>query len=318
MSNVINIAKVTSDASPQSRLSLLDQLHNAGTFYDVKVTDNLFPDGLTGEMVSTGKKTVVNSSNGKALSVMSSGYVVVQNSDIFQQFDKVLANSDLDLTGAYTKIQIDNHGAKVLVDYVFPSHSITTASGDETALSITCTNSFDGSGSFHVHVGFFRFKCANSMVLGTHLTHYNKRHCKGLSIEAASQVVGTGLRVWLDNQDKLEELTRTPVNSQDVYRSLAKLPGFKDFQLAPDYTTYLTTVAATKNRIDNLQKYMKVWSNYEAEMGMTEWALLNTMTHISSHGVGNKEPSISYKISKQAKVSEIANSLNIGLDYVVA
>jgi hypothetical protein len=265
----------------------------------------MYHNHVKNELMPTGRKTLVNGTTGKPLSVMSSSYTVVQNKDIFNQLDRVLAKSGINLDGAYTTVTQANGGGKVMVEYVFPSTMVDIGNNDTMALKVTAINSFDGSTGFTLSVGAIRFKCLNGVVLGDMMATYSKKHCQGLSIENAAQVVGTGLRVWCENKDTFVAQTKTKVSEETIWACIADMAGFKDKYSATNFNEYMRVVAPTKLRITAVEQYYKVFEQYKKEMGMTQWALNNTLTHISTHGVGKQKPAIATIVSKEKQVGKL-------------
>lgn len=313
MNNIVNLftPQTASDAHIGNRLATLEQLHESGLFFDVLECPNYTV--VDGEQIDTGRKTIVNADNNRPLSVMAKSYHTVKNETIFTEMDRVLASSDADLTDAHTRVQIDRHGAACMVEYILPAHSIEVSKGDTCCLSITCLNSYDGSGSFKVYVGFYRFKCLNGMVLGTDIGIYRAKHSAKLSVHKAGQVVGTGLQVWLENKDKLIEQSHTLVDEQTVFKALAELSGFTDWAIADNYTQWHQYIRPTMKRQPVLERYMALWNDYKAEMGSTQWALNNTLTHISTHGMQKTQASVQYRMGKENKVGKILEKYGMAL-----
>lgn len=309
MNNVVSLGAARAD-SQAGRMSILDSLHEQGAFYDVEVTPNLYPvvderTGLT-SYESTGKKTLVNGSNGQPISVMSEGYTVVQNRDVFTALDKQIAESGIDLTGAYTKVDVANNGGNVAVRYVFPAHSVDVGNGDKTSLMITAINSFNGSSSFVIYLGGFRGYCMNTQVFGTQIVSYKKQHCKGLSIDRAAEIIRSGIDVFCEEGEAWKTMSKTIVNAQTAYEALAEYGdvNIKDFPTFAEYVTY----ARQQAREPKMIRYMRIFESYVKEMGRTEFALFNALTHISTHGSASKKraQAVSTFESRAKKTAKVA------------
>lgn len=287
-----------------TRTDLISQLERKGVFYTVELMDNYFrtPQG----MKSTGKKTVVNVDLEEAIGVVSERYVPVLNKDIFTQFNKVLENcKEIDLTDAYVEVQTNSNGARILVEYVLPAHTVTLENGDEVALSITALNSFDGSTGFKVFCGGLRFKCMNGMILGSNIASYHKKHCSGLSIAEAGKTIETGIKAYLEGVDSWNNQIKTVVSGETCFTALAELCDLETLG-AKTYAGYkhLTQLAGdTRKKL--IDDYMLILEDYVDELGQTEWALNNAITHIVTHGARGKKPSIQSQVTKTAKAREI-------------
>jgi len=292
------------------RANLLDSLHSQGAFYDVECTANLFPvtEGDKTAYRSTGKKTLINGTTKQPISVMSDAYTVVQNKDIFNALDRQIAESDLDLTGAYTKVDVANNGAQVAVRYIFPAHSVDTGNGDTTSLMITAINSFNGSTSFCIYLGGFRGYCMNTQVFGTTIVQYKKQHSRGLSIDRAAEIIRGGIDVFNMEGEIWKKMAQTTVTDQDAYLALAEMAEI-DVCLYPTYRKYQREVIDAQTRTTKMENYVRIYRKYAQEMGSSEFALYNTLTHISTHGAaqsGNRDQAISTFSDRTNKVKRIA------------
>ena len=327
MNNTANVISV------DPRSELIQELERKGAFYTVKLLENYWfqnmdsesDENLVGQYQSTGKCTVVNMDTNKVIGVVSKKYVPVLNEDIFTQFDSVLINCPrVDLTGASVNVQTNGDGARIMVEYVLPAHQVTLANGDKVALSITALNSFDGSTGFKVFCGGLRFKCMNGMILGDTVASYQKKHCAGLSIEAAGKVIETGLNAYLNGVDSWNAQITAAITPQTAWKCLAEFAGMKDYA---DYETYKDyNLKRDKNNADGtarklvIDSYYAILKQYIRELGATEWALNNALTHIATHGKmlpvdPNNKPSIQSQISKTEAARKLINKyLNKGVD----
>ncbi len=263
-------------------LTLHAQLDAKGVFYTVDGRDN-FVQNNAGEFVSTGSKTIYNETNEKTLGVMSKGYEIVQNENIFTSLFAEIERAGLDVSNAFTRVRMDNDGQRVMAEIIFPETSFDVAVGDTVALSITAINSFDGSGAFHLKMGAFRFICANGMVSANGIIEYKHQHSKGLSASSAAKHIANGMTQYNEDKESLLEQANTQVNAQDVYEALAIMNKI-DTKLAPTYEQYQLVIRPTLKREPAIERHMGLWNKYKAELGNTQWALNNVLTHISTHG----------------------------------
>ena len=88
---------------------------------------------------------------------------------------------------------------------------------DDLKLQLVITNSFDGSSAFCIQLGFFRFVCANGMIVGESLEKYKHRHT-GMILEELDESIEKivaqtkSLSVLIDRM-KSTELTASQVLS---------------------------------------------------------------------------------------------------------
>ena len=94
--------------------------------------------------------------NGTNIAIVGSGYTVVQNDGIYREIEEAIYNSALDTRGMTRKINTSHNGARTIVTYTFPAHTIEVADGDNVMLTIRVLNSYDGSWRFMLFVGAVR------------------------------------------------------------------------------------------------------------------------------------------------------------------
>lgn len=304
--NVVNLfaASAQAAAPAASRLTLLDSLADAGMFYEVEKRANLTHNNA-GEVVATGQATIFNTTKNAPIAVMGEGYRVVQNREVFETFNRVLAKSGIDLEGAYIRASATESGSRACVEYIFPKIQTEVKKGDLVRFSLKVIHSFDGSTAFITSAQGFRLACLNGMVMAAGITCYKAKHSYQLDIDKAARIVVGAVELFMNNAEEWKRQSTTQVDDATAFKALAELSGFDDFALAATYDQYLAVVRPTLKRQPHIEKYMALWNDYKKELGSTLWALNNTMTHISTHGMQKGEASISYRMTKEAKVGEL-------------
>ena len=133
------------------------------------------------------KKALVNNDTGEVLSVVSDSYQIAQHPDTFRTVERIIADSDLDLTGVRRNIEVSHNGARAYARYTFPAHELETSRGDSSVLEILARNSFDGSWCFHIDIGAVRMACTNGQVILEDFAMYKSRHTKNLNMAHAAK-----------------------------------------------------------------------------------------------------------------------------------
>ena len=292
--------------------TLLEQLQAKGVFYTVEGRDN-FTLNNAGEFVSTGKKTIFNVDNEKTLGVMAQGYKIAQNEQIFLSALREIDNAGIDTTNAFTRVRVDNDGQRVMAEIVFPETSFDVAVGDTVALSICVINSFDGSGAFTIKMGAFRFICANGMVSADKIIQYSSAHTASLNIGFATKTIASGMAQYENDKESLLQQASTQVNEQAVYEAIAIMNKI-DIKKYPTYSQYHAEKVATSPRPGGMSvpRHMALWNKYSRELGTTQWALNNVLTHISTHGDKPEytaSQNIATRTNKEKLVSQALNHM---------
>lgn len=289
-------------------LTLAEQLRNKGVFYTVEGRDN-FTHNNEGEFVSTGKKTIYNVTNEKTLGVMAQGYKIAQNEQIFLAALREIDNAGINTANAFTRVRIDNDGERVMAEIVFPETSFEVVVGDVVALSITVTNSFDGSGAFSIKMGAFRFICANGMVSASKIIAYKSAHTASLDIGFAAKTIASGMAQYNEDSEAMLLQAQTSVDEQTVYEALCIMNKI-DTSKAATYAQYMAEIRPTLKRQPAIERHMALWNKYKSELGATQWALNNVLTHISTHG-DKPEYTASNKITtRNTKEALVGKALN--------
>ena len=85
------------------------------------------------DMITTHKGIELD---GSCIAIVGSGYTVLQNDVIYKEIEEAIYNSALDTRGMTRKIRTSHDGARTIVTYTFPAHTIEVADGDNVMLTI--------------------------------------------------------------------------------------------------------------------------------------------------------------------------------------
>lgn len=266
-------------------LTLDAQFDKKGFYYTVTDKPNLTTNN-EGDLVDTGKKTMWNLDANLPIGVNGTGYKSAQNHHVATSLFAAMDKNNVDVTNAYTRVRVDNNGAKAMAEIVLPSTQVKIGQGqlgDEIAASVRVINSFDGSTAYWVIVSVYRIACMNGMIMPSGVIQYKSTHCNDLSISRSVDVICQGLETFQNDRELLEAQTTKLVSNQDVYEALC-IMNKVDLALAPTYEEYQRVIRPTLKRQPAIERHVNLWKKYRKELGSTQWALNNTLTHISTHG----------------------------------
>ena len=219
-------------------------------------------------------KAIVNPETEQIISVVGSGYQLVQNADIFPQYDEAIELSDLNTKGMERKVYTSHSGGRTKVEYTFPEHRVSIKDDDELDLTLTVLNSYDTSWRFRSILGAFRLLCANGMGIGTKYQQYAHKHTLNLDTDRAIKDLALSLDFFEENADSWRDYPNVRVNAfqvDRVFKALAK--DSKSIRVSLDESH----------------------EGYVRRLGDNLWALFNTLTHWSTH----------YKVKNTANTSSI-------------
>ena len=235
-------------------------------------------------------KAIVNPETEEIISVVGSGYQLVQNADIFPQYDEAIELSDLNTKGMERKVYTSHSGGRTKVEYTFPEHRVSIKDDDELDLTLTVLNSYDTSWRFRSILGAFRLLCANGMIVGTAFQQYAHKHTLNLDTDRAIKDLALSLDFFEENANSWRDYPNVRVNAfqvDKVFKALAK--DSKSIRVSLDESH----------------------EGYVRRLGDNLWALFNTLTHWSTHyKVKNTANTSSIIINREDKVRKVLPMLD--------
>ena len=223
---------------------------------------------------------------GENIAVVGIGYTVVQNDGIFRQIEDAIYSSPIDTTGMVRKIKTSHLGARTVVTYTFPAHTVDINDrGDNVMLTIKVLNSYDGSWRLMTLVGAVREVCKNGMVIGEYFSEVLQKHTKNIDTDVTVQKLSHALEVFGQNAELWTSYPSTPVSDLQATNVLMSLAG------------------GSKTLLELLQQ---THVRYVDELGKNLWALFNTLTDWSSHAkFKNEKNKAATIINRESKVRKV-------------
>ena len=227
----------------------------------------------------------IQDEHGVPIAVVGSGYTLVQNNDAYTQIEDAIYASAIDTRGMTREIKSSHNGARTIVQYTFPAHTIEVAGGDNVMLTIKVLNSYDGSWRFMILVGAVRQICSNGMVIGEWFSEVFQKHTKNIDTDVAVDKLGHALEVFGQNAELWTAYPSTKVSDLQASNVLTSLAG------------------GSKALLELLQQ---THVEYVDELGKNLWALFNTLTEWSSHAkFKNEKNKASTVVTREAKVRKV-------------
>jgi len=257
--------------------NLMSQIDNSGLLFNVAECDlytdyNQPSDGLmlNKESPVGNKKALINTANGKVMSVVSKGYKVVTNEEIFSGFCRSVEASRIDADGAQVNVRQTPDGARAMVDFVFPNQLLRVGHDESTtALQLCALNSFDGTTRYITKAGGLRMKCLNGQILGNIVGAYSSTHTSQLDVDAGAESVIRMIEQFNKASDYWGAMMKVSVGKETADKVFMKFLMIKE--LNPKYEN------------SRLERCRQLWRQYSGEMGRNAYALYNVLTHYVSH-----------------------------------
>jgi len=248
----------------------------------------------------------VSQATGEFLSYVSQGYNLQQMEDSCGILNNYIARTDaIDLEGAHTDVRVGYGGRRAAINIVFPAHKITTSEDDHTYLSLLVMNSFDTSTSLIAAFGGLRGYCLNTQTWGEDV-RFSKAHDSKLDFEDVARTITRGIEVFGKEGDNYRRMLSAPVTTDDAYLAIGDYCNL-DLCLFPTFGEYRK--AHARKRVTRVENMMGIFFKYQKELGSNEFAIFNTLSHVSSHGcsaTGNKPQAISGIQGRNNNVRRVA------------
>ncbi len=248
---------------------IIDVLEERGALFPVKEVDLALPNGT---YVPDKKAIVTDDFNEDYVSTVGKKYELIPNRAVFTEFSSVLKESGLNTKG----MRVESHvtASKCYVKFQFPEHRVEVRPNDFVDLMITARNSYDGSSRFTLDIGGFRLLCSNGMGIGAYTNVYSNKHSSGFSHDQMAAYLETAIEVFMTAGEEWVKMTKRTVTEDQALEVL---------KILTEKKTDLTYSEILEGKETALKAALRTFEKYKDEMGMNQFALLNAVTHLSTH-----------------------------------
>lgn len=218
------------------------------------------------------RKAIVRSDTGEVISTVGKNYKVLKNAEVFAQFDSALAESEIDLTGAYKRVSVCANGAETILAYSFPAYETTITNrevGDVIRLTTVARNSYSGTSMFSARFSSDRLICRNSMIAATDISYFAGRHTQNLQVEHAVEKIKQSINVYCRHAELYKRWANEMISRENAERCFQKMC------VKNGYTTEFNEKL--------VNEHMEQFDVECIALGRTKWALYNTLTHQATH-----------------------------------
>ena len=205
-------------------------------------------------------KAIVRTDTEEVLGIHSKKYNLVRNADVFPILEDTMAKT-FDTNGMLISGHSDKGGARTIRTYMFPEHQIEIGRGDKVAFELRAANSYDGSHTFGLMAGGFRFACFNGMVIGSSMANVKKKHTKSLDIDFVVRSLENAMEMYNDNAQMWLRWTNTLISKEQA-------------------ATIIKQVSSGPRMEKELYG---LWQLERGQLGSTAWAMYQVLTHWSTH-----------------------------------
>jgi len=259
---------------------------------------------------------LVRDDNDEVLSIVGSKYRPVTHQEAFNTAEDVIMRSDLNLEGIERQTEVSHNGARAYSTWTLPEHRVTLRKDDDVALQISARNSYDGSWSFVVEVGGYRFICLNMQVFANNFAIHKSKHTQGLNLDRIASRLSDAIMFYDQETELWRKMVETKVKDKEALEVLSYLAKSKS-ALAhlkdKSKTTYDILYEPDVIRNKTLQNlYSLYWFQNKKKLSRTAWALYNAMTEWATHETPRKRTSLgniaSIRVDRLEKVRKTLNN----------
>ncbi len=149
--------------------------------------------------------------------VVSHRYSLIQHRDVATRCRDGLVDAGVDPENLRYEVGISQLGEWMNFRIYFPvEFGLCDSHGEKVELRLECFNAVDGSSRLIVLFGWYRFVCANGMVIGESRIEIRERHGQRLEIETISKRIAPSLHAVQADRRRLEVWEQTLVAAEDL------------------------------------------------------------------------------------------------------
>lgn len=149
--------------------------------------------------------------------VVSKKYTLVTHRKVFAYAAEALTNNDIDPNTVQVDLDLTDLGERMELTFTLPEEfQHDPGDGHPVGLQVRCMNSVDGSTRFMALVGWFRWVCANGMVVGTATSQMRRVHNQGMAVDDIGLTIRAGLQAATEDLNRFREWARTPTTDGDL------------------------------------------------------------------------------------------------------
>ena len=300
-----------------NRAEILENLGDYGSADFTVRKDDMFVSCANYDTHVNSHRAIVRNDNDFAIGVVGKNYNPVNHPDAFKTAENVIMLSDLNIDGITRDVGCSHNGARAYATYTLPNHRVNLGrEGDDVALTISARNSFDGSWSFVVEVGGYRFICTNLQVFANNFAIHKSKHTRGLNLQRVADKLSEAVTFYDQETELWKEMVDTKITHQQAMSTLAYLANAKsvDSHLkSNDRPFYITDILNEPDVIRNktISNLWTRWMNNSKSLDTTAWALYNAMTEWATHEVPTRKLSQkNFASIKMDRLDKVRKTLN--------
>ncbi len=185
------------------------------------------PDGPANPYIrSVIRQPVTATEHQIPVGVVSNTYCMAQHAEVVEMCFKGLRENKIEPNELMCEVGLTPLGEWMNFRAYFPDkYSFNALDGKKLDLRLECFNSVDGSSRLVILLGWFRFVCANGLIIGETKAALRDIHDENLNLEVILEIISKGLAKVKADMNRLEDWEKYSVD-------LPKIESWVDNHLA--------------------------------------------------------------------------------------
>ena len=168
-------------------------------------------------LVTVSRKPLSAAGRPVAVGVVSHRYALIQHRDAATLCRKGIVDAGVDAADLCYEVGVSALGEWMNLRIYLPDgYGLRDSQGEKVALRLECFNAVDGSSRLVVLFGWYRFVCANGMVVGESKIEIRERHEQRLEIESIPEGIASSLDAAQADRRRLEDWQEAPVDIENL------------------------------------------------------------------------------------------------------
>ena len=168
-------------------------------------------------LVTVTRKPLSDVERPMPVGVVSHRYSLIQHADVALRCREGLVQAGVALADLRYEVGVSQLGEWMNFRFYLPEkYSLRDSPDKSVGLRLECFNAVDGSSRLIVLFGWYRFVCANGMVIGKSKIEIRERHGEPLEIDSIPERIASSLDAARADKKRLEGWGRTPIDMEDL------------------------------------------------------------------------------------------------------
>ena len=244
-----------------------------------------FSDAITrigGDLVDTGKLSVVRPDTKKCIAVVSKDYSLIPHQRVVTCAEQVFGDLGLNVQ---KKLFLTHDGARMFAEFGVSGKEIDVDADDRIGMRFLFSNSYDGSSSFRMGIEGLRLICLNGLMGLRELFSFHKKHVgeKFDDMKIVKEATEKGIEIYQNSMIPF-------------WRKMVSVPISVD-----DSKLIMGNIVETNTLPGRYQADIQKQWEVVAEAKRNAWIFYNCYTHVLTHVI--KQVSYANYLNHSRKVS---------------